>query len=70
MLYHVVGGTALSTDLNDGDAIATLLGPDVNVSIDMGTVMINGAEVVIADILASNGVVHVIDKVLIPPMLF
>ena len=67
LLYHVVGGTALSTDLNDGDAIATLLGPDVNVSIDMGTVMINGAEVVIADILASNGVVHVIDAVLTPP---
>ena len=67
LLYHVVGGTALSTDLNDGDAIATLLGPDVNVSIDMGTVMINGAEVIIADILASNGVVHVIDAVLLPP---
>ncbi|MDG1767074.1 MAG: fasciclin domain-containing protein [Flavobacteriales bacterium] len=70
LLYHVVGGTALSTDLNDGDAIATLLGPDVNVSIDMGTVMINGAEVVIADILASNGVVHVIDAVLTPPTVY
>jgi len=67
LLYHVVGGTALSGDLNDGDAIATLFGPNVNVTIDMGTVFINGAEVVIADLEADNGVVHVIDAVLTPP---
>jgi uncharacterized surface protein with fasciclin (FAS1) repeats len=67
LLYHVVGANALAGDLNDGDALATLLGPDVNVSIMDGTVMINGATVVVADIIAANGVVHVIDAVLTPP---
>ncbi|MBI1268668.1 MAG: hypothetical protein GC193_14700, partial [Cryomorphaceae bacterium] len=67
LLYHVVGGTALSTDLSDGQMVPTLLGPDVTVSIMGGTVMINGATVTVADIAATNGVVHVIDMVLLPP---
>ena len=68
LLYHVVGAAALSTDLSDGQMISTLLGPDVTVSIMGGTVMINGATVVIADLTADNGVVHVIDAVLLPPV--
>ncbi|MBI1268126.1 MAG: T9SS type A sorting domain-containing protein, partial [Cryomorphaceae bacterium] len=67
LLYHVVGAAALSTDLSDGQMLATLLGPDVTVSIMGGTVMINGATVIIADLTADNGVVHVIDAVLLPP---
>jgi uncharacterized surface protein with fasciclin (FAS1) repeats len=67
LLYHVVGGQALSTDLSDGQTIATLQGEDVTVTIGMNGVMINGATVVVADILADNGVVHVIDAVLLPP---
>ncbi|MDP4954178.1 MAG: fasciclin domain-containing protein, partial [Flavobacteriales bacterium] len=70
LLYHVVSGTALSTDLNDGDALATLLGPNVNVTIDMGTVFINGAQVIVANLEADNGVVHVIDAVLTPPTVY
>ncbi|MFM1930968.1 MAG: hypothetical protein RL226_271, partial [Bacteroidota bacterium] len=67
LLYHVVGATALSTDLSDGQMIATLLGPDVTVTITGSGVMINNAMVTIADLTADNGVVHVIDAVLLPP---
>jgi uncharacterized surface protein with fasciclin (FAS1) repeats len=67
LLYHVVGGLALSTDLSDGQVITTLLGEDITVTIDMNGVMINNAMVVVADITADNGVVHVIDAVLLPP---
>jgi uncharacterized surface protein with fasciclin (FAS1) repeats len=68
LLYHVVSGNILSTDLSDGQMAPTLLGPDVTVSIDGGgNVMINNAMVTVADITADNGVVHVIDAVLLPP---
>lgn len=66
LLYHVVEGQYLSTDLEDGQMLETLLGPDLTVSIN-GEVMINTATVVEADIIASNGVIHAIDEVLLPP---
>ena len=65
--YHVVGAAAFSTDLTDGQMIETLLGEDVTVSISQAGVMINNAMVTVADIAADNGVVHVIDAVLLPP---
>ena len=65
--YHVVAGAALSTDLTDGQEIATLLGPNVTVTINENGVFINDAMVTVADIEADNGVVHVIDAVLLPP---
>jgi uncharacterized surface protein with fasciclin (FAS1) repeats len=68
LLYHVVGLKAMSTDLSDGQVINTLLaGKSVTVTIDANGVFINGAKVTVADIEAKNGVVHVIDAVLLPP---
>ena len=67
LLHHVVSGTAMSTDLNDGDAIQTLNGTDVTVTVDGMTYMIDMATVTAANIEASNGVVHIVDMVLLPP---
>ena len=68
LLYHVVGAAALSTDLSDGQMITTLQGGDVEISIDAcGMVMVNDATVIVADLVADNGVVHVIDMVLSLP---
>ena len=66
LLNHVVSGTALSTDLSDGMMVTTLQGGEVSVSITDGMVMIGNANVIVADIIADNGVVHVIDAILIP----
>ena len=68
LTYHVVGGTTLSTDLMDGMSVETLNGESVNVTINADGVFINEAEVIVADLLADNGVVHVIDAVLLPPV--
>jgi len=67
LTYHVVGAKALSTDLSDGQVITTLNGKDVTVTINGNGVFINNAKVTVADIEADNGVVHVIDAVLLPP---
>ncbi|HSK90686.1 MAG TPA: fasciclin domain-containing protein [Euzebyales bacterium] len=64
--YHVVEGSYTSSDLSDGDTLTTLQGDDLTVSVDGGTVMVSGAEVVQPDLEAGNGVIHVIDGVLQP----
>ena len=69
LLYHVVAGAALSTDLTDGQTIATLFGENISVSISSAGVFINDAQVIVADLIAENGVVHVIDAVLVPTTL-
>ena len=66
LLYHVVGAQALSTYLSDGQQITTLLGVDFHITITGGDVFINQAQVIVADLIADNGVVHVIDAVLMP----
>jgi uncharacterized surface protein with fasciclin (FAS1) repeats len=66
LLYHVVSGKALSSDLSNGQMIATLNGNEVKVKIKDGKAYIDNAQVTIADIQADNGVVHVINAVMIP----
>jgi uncharacterized surface protein with fasciclin (FAS1) repeats len=68
LTYHVVPGAVMSGDLSDDMMATTVNGADITVSIDMGTVMINDATVTTADIETSNGVIHVIDSVILPPM--
>ena len=65
--YHVVGAAAYAADLSDGQMVETLLGEDLSVSITAEGVFINNAQVTVADIAADNGVVHVIDAMLLPP---
>jgi uncharacterized surface protein with fasciclin (FAS1) repeats len=65
LTYHVVSGKVLSTDLSSGE-VATVQGEDVTVVVDDG-VTVEGANVVVADVEAGNGVVHVIDAVIVPP---
>jgi len=69
LLYHVANGTSLAADLSDGQLVPTLFGQDVTVTIVDGNVMINDAMVLVADLQAENGVVHVIDAVLVPATL-
>jgi len=63
--YHVVPGKVMSTDLSDDMTAATVQGGDITIDLDNG-VMVNDASVVTADIETSNGVIHVIDKVILP----
>ena len=67
LLYHVVAGKVMSTDLSDGMTADTVQGSPISIAIADGTVKINDATVVAADIEASNGVIHVIDSVILPP---
>jgi len=66
LTYHVVPGSVMSGDLSDGMEAETVNGAPVTISTDDG-VMVNDATVTAADIEASNGVIHVIDSVLLPP---
>jgi len=67
LTYHVVAGKVMSTDLSNNMMAATVNGADVTIMTE-GGVMVNDANVVTADIEASNGVIHVIDKVILPAM--
>lgn len=66
LTYHVVSGNVLSTDLKSGQ-VNTLQGSPVNVMVSRNGVMVNQSTVKTADVKASNGVIHVIDTVLMPP---
>ena len=63
--YHLVKGNIFSSDLNNGSSVATVLGSPVSINTTEG-VLVNNAKVIQADVEASNGVIHVIDKVLLP----
>ncbi len=67
LLYHVVAGRVVSGDVVNLESAATVQGSDVSISVD-GTVTLNdSANVVATDVLATNGVIHVIDSVILPP---
>lgn len=66
LLYHVVPSAVMATDVTILDSADTVQVNSVAISVDGSTVRINDAQVVIADIEASNGVIHVVDSVLIP----
>ena len=76
LLYHVIAleisSTDLLTELADGPVVANTLltGVSVVITLDAGIIYVNGFEVLTADVLASNGVVHLIDGVLLPPTVF
>ncbi len=65
LTYHVVPGKVMSTDLQDDMEAATVQGESVTIDLDNG-VQVEGATVVSADIETSNGVIHVIDAVILP----
>ena len=66
LTYHVVPGKVMSGDLSDGMMAATVQGAEVKIG-TMSGVTVQGANVTAADIEASNGVIHVIDSVILPP---
>jgi uncharacterized surface protein with fasciclin (FAS1) repeats len=65
LTYHVVSGMVMAADVTDGD-VATVEGQKIKLS-TMDGVTVNGAAVVVADVMASNGVIHAIDAVILPP---
>jgi uncharacterized surface protein with fasciclin (FAS1) repeats len=67
LTYHVIAGKVMAADVTDGLSAATLAGPEVTFTLADGKAMINDATIVATDVAASNGVIHVIDKVILPP---
>lgn len=67
LLYHVAPGKVESSAVTDGLTVEMANGDNASFSVSNGTVMIGDATVTTADVMASNGVIHVIDKVLMPP---
>jgi len=65
LTYHFVPGKVMSTDLKDDTMAKTAAGGELKIDLDNGA-MINDAKVITADVEADNGVIHVIDKVLLP----
>ncbi|MGR5175573.1 fasciclin domain-containing protein [Vibrio parahaemolyticus] len=66
LTYHVVSGKVMAADVMGLDKATTVQGQDVMISQQDGNVMVDGAAVVATDVMASNGVIHVIDAVIIP----
>ena len=66
LIYHVVSGKMKAADLKDGQELTTVEGSKLKVMVKDGKVTIGNATVTTTDISASNGVIHVIDKVLLP----
>ena len=67
LLYHVVSGKVLADQVVTLESADTVLGKPVTIKVMDGKVYVNDSQVVLTDVLASNGVIHVIDSVLLPP---
>lgn len=69
LTYHVVSGKVVAKEAVklDGKSVATVNGAEIAISVEDGSVMINDATVIVADVMASNGVIHAIDTVIMPP---
>lgn len=67
LLYHVVPGKVMAADVVNLSEAETALGEKVSIRVEGGNVFINDAQVIITDIEAANGVIHVIDTVILPP---
>ena len=67
LTYHVVPGKVMAAEVTKLDEAKTVNGRMIDVSTSGGTVMVNDAKVITADIPASNGIIHVIDTVILPP---
>ena len=67
LTYHVVPGKVMAADLTEGMMAKTVNGADVTITLEGGA-KVNGAVISAADVAASNGVIHVIDSVILPPM--
>ncbi|RPJ22871.1 MAG: fasciclin domain-containing protein, partial [Chloroflexi bacterium] len=68
LLYHVVPGKVMASDVVGLTSAPTVLGKDATVKVEDGKVFLNeNVQIIITDIETSNGVIHVIDAVLLPP---
>lgn len=66
LTYHVVPGAVMSSDLTEGMTATTVNGKDITITLEGGP-KVNGAVISTPDVAASNGVIHVIDSVILPP---
>ena len=66
LTYHVISGKVMSSDIQPTQMVKTVNGKEVSIKLSGGTVNVDNAKVVAADVAASNGVIHVIDAVILP----
>ena len=66
LTYHVISGKVMSSDIQPTQMVKTVNGKEVSIKLSGGTVNVDSAKVVAADVAASNGVIHVIDAVILP----
>ncbi len=67
LTYHVVPGKVMAADLQPTQMVKTVEGQDLDIKVTSGAATVNGCNIVKTDIPASNGVIHVVDCVLVPP---
>ena len=66
LTYHVLSGKVMSTDLSDGMTAETVQGSEITITIENSNVFVDEAQVITADVECSNGVIHIIDAVIVP----